>query len=235
MYFLKGRGRRGGGGSAATWALHATKNGVKRERAVCTVWLVEIASSLGDCARQTRREVQLCLVSPCQYQGPRALRSPFTSPCARVLVACHARATQPSLCDRRLPLGGASVGGGKGGEGLQRSGVDPPMCSSRACLHTAFDCGGRLRAVGVFCLQALTALRPARERPVHTVCRLASACAYVGLCRFVFVCVGVHPSVRISLCQFVSTLGRKQVNKARHTCTSWYAYAAMFGRSSSML
>ena len=25
--------------------------------------------------------------------------------------------------------------------------------------------------------------------------------------------------------------GRKQVNKALHTCTSWYAYAAMFGSS----
>ena len=25
--------------------------------------------------------------------------------------------------------------------------------------------------------------------------------------------------------------GRTQVNKALHTCTSWYAYAAMFGSS----
>ena len=25
--------------------------------------------------------------------------------------------------------------------------------------------------------------------------------------------------------------GRKQVNKALHACTSWYAYAAMFGSS----
>ena len=25
--------------------------------------------------------------------------------------------------------------------------------------------------------------------------------------------------------------GRKRVNKALHTCTSWYAYAAMFGSS----
>ena len=29
--------------------------------------------------------------------------------------------------------------------------------------------------------------------------------------------------------------GRKQVNKALHTCTSWYAYAAMFGRSTDMM
>ena len=32
--------------------------------------------------------------------------------------------------------------------------------------------------------------------------------------------------------QFESwTRGRKQVNKALHTCTSWYAYAAMIGSS----
>ena len=30
-------------------------------------------------------------------------------------------------------------------------------------------------------------------------------------------------------------LGRKQVNKALHTCTSWYAYAAMFGSSTDMM
>ena len=28
---------------------------------------------------------------------------------------------------------------------------------------------------------------------------------------------------------------RKQVNKALHTCTSWYAYAAMFGSSTDMM
>ena len=30
---------------------------------------------------------------------------------------------------------------------------------------------------------------------------------------------------------WVCVRGRKQVNKALHTCTSWYAYAAMFGSS----
>ena len=28
--------------------------------------------------------------------------------------------------------------------------------------------------------------------------------------------------------------GRKQVNKALHTCTSWYAYAEIFGSSISL-
>ena len=34
-----------------------------------------------------------------------------------------------------------------------------------------------------------------------------------------------------TLTAFVARRGRKQVNKALHTCMSWYAYAAMFGSS----
>ena len=30
---------------------------------------------------------------------------------------------------------------------------------------------------------------------------------------------------------YLRGFGREQVNKALHTCTSWYAYAAMFGSS----
>ena len=34
--------------------------------------------------------------------------------------------------------GGGQVGQSPVTRGLQRSGLDPPLCSSRACLHTAF-------------------------------------------------------------------------------------------------
>ena len=46
----------------------------------------------------------------------------------------------------------------------------------------------------------------------------------------IVICVGttlvwMHVNVPLQM------QGRKQVNKALHTCTSWYAYAAMFGSS----
>ena len=37
--------------------------------------------------------------------------------------------------------------------------------------------------------------------------------------------------VRETVAGLCALEGRKQVNKALHTCTSWYAYAAMFGSS----
>ena len=43
--------------------------------------------------------------------------------------------------------------------------------------------------------------------------------------------MGVLPYGVCALIGVPCGLGRKQVNKALHTCTSWYAYAAMFGSS----
>ena len=49
----------------------------------------------------------------------------------------------------------------------------------------------------------------------------------------IYACHALHKGWMTSLIRMYMAciLGRKQVNKALHTCTSWYAYAAMFGSS----
>ena len=105
---------------------------------------------------------------------------------------------------------------------------------------------GSLREISVLRPQGLLQERASRSSHDHWM---------QGLCRTnplerrpfsvaLFVFVGAVVAIWLRRCDHIvgstavrhtwdcaTPMGRKQVNKALHTCTSWYAYATMFGSS----